>query len=75
MTSSDSLKKPAAPERLSRAQKQLEKTSDQAALDIQAPMEGSQVTAPESKAEIDGPDGLDPTRFGDWERNGRCIDF
>jgi len=19
--------------------------------------------------------GLDPTRFGDWEKNGRCIDF
>ncbi len=21
------------------------------------------------------PAGLDPTRFGDWEKNGRCIDF
>ena len=21
------------------------------------------------------PDGLDPTRFGDWERNGIAIDF
>jgi hypothetical protein len=20
-------------------------------------------------------DGTDPTRFGDWEKNGRCIDF
>jgi len=20
-------------------------------------------------------DGLDPTRYGDWEMNGRCIDF
>jgi hypothetical protein len=19
--------------------------------------------------------GLDPTRYGDWEMNGRCIDF
>ncbi|MBA3582388.1 MAG: DUF1674 domain-containing protein [Gammaproteobacteria bacterium] len=25
--------------------------------------------------EIGGPKGLEPTRFGDWERNGRCIDF
>jgi len=25
--------------------------------------------------EIDGPQGPDPTRYGDWERNGRCIDF
>lgn len=23
----------------------------------------------------DDPDGLDPTRFGDWERNGIAIDF
>ena len=22
-----------------------------------------------------GPAGPDPTRFGDWERKGRCIDF
>ena len=25
--------------------------------------------------EIGGPAGPDPTRFGDWERKGRCIDF
>ncbi len=25
--------------------------------------------------EIGGPDGLEPTRFGDWEKNGRCSDF
>jgi hypothetical protein len=25
--------------------------------------------------EIGGPVGLEPTRFGDWERKGRCIDF
>ena len=22
-----------------------------------------------------GPKGLEPTRYGDWEKNGRCIDF
>ena len=22
-----------------------------------------------------GPKGLEPTRYGDWERKGRCIDF
>jgi hypothetical protein len=22
-----------------------------------------------------GPTGPEPTRFGDWEKNGRCIDF
>lgn len=26
-------------------------------------------------AETGGPAGLEPTRYGDWERNGRCIDF
>lgn len=25
--------------------------------------------------EVNGPKGLEPTRYGDWERNGRCIDF
>ena len=25
--------------------------------------------------EIDGPTGPEPTRYGDWERKGRCIDF
>ncbi|WP_244150149.1 DUF1674 domain-containing protein [Xanthomonas sacchari] len=22
-----------------------------------------------------GRGGLEPTRYGDWEKNGRCIDF
>jgi hypothetical protein len=25
--------------------------------------------------EIGGAPGAEPTRFGDWEKNGRCIDF
>lgn len=25
--------------------------------------------------EVGGRDGPDPTRFGDWENKGRCIDF
>ncbi len=25
--------------------------------------------------EVGGPKGPEPTRFGDWERNGRCVDF
>jgi hypothetical protein len=25
--------------------------------------------------EYGGPKGRDPTRYGDWEKNGRCIDF
>lgn len=25
--------------------------------------------------ETGGPRGPEPTRYGDWERNGRCVDF
>jgi shikimate dehydrogenase len=25
--------------------------------------------------EIGGPAGLEPTRYGDWEKGGRCTDF
>lgn len=35
-------------------------------------------TAPEAAdrpREIGGRGGLDPTRYGDWEKAGRCIDF
>ena len=27
------------------------------------------------KKEIGGPKGLEPTRYGDWEKAGRCFDF
>lgn len=29
----------------------------------------------EQPREIGGREGPDPTRYGDWEKNGRCIDF
>ena len=25
--------------------------------------------------EVNGPKGLEPTRYGDWEQKGRCTDF
>lgn len=31
--------------------------------------------APAPEKEIGGRGGLDPVRYGDWEKNGRCIDF
>lgn len=35
--------------------------------------------APETQqpknGESGGPSGPEPTRYGDWERKGRCIDF
>jgi len=29
----------------------------------------------EPSIEIGGQKGLEPTRYGDWEKNGRCTDF
>jgi hypothetical protein len=44
--------------------------------------ESKQQNAPEKQRpetarekEIGGRGGLDPTRYGDWEKDGRCIDF
>lgn len=30
---------------------------------------------PDAPKELGGPKGPEPTRFGDWERDGRCVDF
>tara|TARA_B100000676_G_scaffold275735_1_gene296106 strand:- start:83 stop:217 length:135 start_codon:yes stop_codon:yes gene_type:complete len=30
---------------------------------------------PNQKKEIGGPKGLEPTRYGDWEKKGICYDF
>lgn len=36
---------------------------------------GAATTRRDTAKEIGGPKGPEPTRFGDWERNGRCVDF
>jgi hypothetical protein len=40
-----------------------------------APAAAAAGTRAERSGEIGGPAGAEPTRFGDWEKNGRCIDF
>ncbi len=45
-------------------------TTDKAGAPAPAPAEEA-VPAQENG----GREGLDPTRYGDWEKNGRCIDF
>lgn len=32
-------------------------------------------TPAQKPKEIGGPKGLEPTRYGDWDVNGRCSDF
>ncbi|MCW8916844.1 MAG: DUF1674 domain-containing protein [Magnetovibrio sp.] len=29
----------------------------------------------DNNKEVGGRQGPEPTRFGDWEKNGRCVDF
>jgi hypothetical protein len=31
--------------------------------------------AAQLSVEVGGREGLEPTRYGDWEKGGRCIDF
>jgi hypothetical protein len=31
--------------------------------------------APKRIPETGGPKGPEPTRYGDWERKGKCVDF
>ena len=40
-----------------------------------APPEPAAKTPTKRPREIGGPSGLEPTRYGDWERNGRVSDF
>ncbi len=40
-----------------------------------ARVEAETVAPPACDGETGGPKGPEPTRFGDWERKGRCIDF
>lgn len=47
--------------------KQSESRADEGAADEQA--------SEDRPKEIGGRKGPDPTRYGDWEKGGRCIDF
>jgi hypothetical protein len=52
---------------------------DQAREPLPKPLPVDQAApAPAAQAkprELEGRDGPEPTRFGDWELRGRCIDF
>lgn len=44
-----------------------------AAADTPAP--AASTDSRDTAEEFGGRGGPDPTRFGDWEKNGRCVDF
>lgn len=39
------------------------------------PVPGGERPEGDRPREIGGRKGPEPTRYGDWEKNGRCIDF
>jgi hypothetical protein len=43
--------------------------------DVRATLAQPSPLVPKPAVEVGGPSGPEPTRFGDWEKNGRCIDF
>lgn len=53
--------------------------TDQKTLEKQRPAEAGDLpkpaAVPQPPGELGGPKGPEPTRFGDWEVNGRCSDF
>jgi hypothetical protein len=47
---------------------------EQAKPDAESQPAAAERTA-DGACEVGGPKGPEPTRYGDWERAGRCIDF
>lgn len=39
------------------------------------PAPGKADAKPQPSGERGGPKGPEPTRYGDWEKGGRCFDF
>jgi len=64
---------PATEQRLSRTRQQLANgrpaNPDSLPASVKTPPSAGEIK------ETGGPAGPEPTRYGDWERKGRCIDF
>ncbi|MBC8270029.1 MAG: DUF1674 domain-containing protein [Rhodospirillaceae bacterium] len=43
--------------------------------DVSSPERPQDDEKAQEKKEVGGPQGPEPTRYGDWERKGRCVDF
>jgi hypothetical protein len=42
---------------------------------VPLPADDSKAEQEKRPKEYGGREGPEPTRYGDWEKNGRCIDF
>ena len=60
-------------ELVARDKNQIKQSDEPSAETQQEGIESDQNPCPPE--EIGGPRGLEPTRYGDWESKGRCIDF
>ena len=52
-----------------------ETKTEKPAVDPAAPPPAKPPVPPKPAPEVGGPQGPEPTRYGDWERAGRCVDF
>ena len=43
--------------------------------ELEQTVEDQSAEVADESREYGGPRGMEPTRYGDWEKNGRCIDF
>ena len=80
MTNKEHSITPAPSPRLHRAEQMLENQNNAHALEEPVASKHQKPVAKPKPTdavnlEVGGPEGPDPTRYGDWERNGRCIDF
>lgn len=54
---------------------QVSASEAQKPLDREADTDKDAMSAKTQAKELNGPKGLEPTRYGDWESKGRCYDF
>jgi hypothetical protein len=60
---------------MSDTQSPAESTTDSSQPVEDKPGDSQSVDSGRAAPEYGGPKGREPTRYGDWEKNGRCIDF
>ena len=57
------------------ADRKLPPAAERALAEAEARRAAREKAAQAMPKEASGPKGPEPTRYGDWERGGRCIDF